>query len=151
MDNDKAKIKIRIGEIEIEIEGNEEYVKTISGENIFDFIKKIQKLEIIEAEKIKEDKIINDKKINNYPKISAVKGPQDAVFKLFKTNWGKIPKSLNEIMDALDHNSCYYKRDAISTTLIRLTKKREIRRVGERGSYKWIRSEQSDNKEGGYI
>jgi len=64
---------------------------------------------------------------------------KEALTKLMvETGWGQKPRSLGEIMTALETNGLYYKKAAVATTLVYLVKSKILRRLGTRGNFQYV-------------
>jgi len=74
----------------------------------------------------------------SFPQIVSVQGCADALRTLMKTDWGKQPRSMKEIKNALDANALYFSKGILSGTLTAMTKRGELRRVKEEGRWKYL-------------
>ena len=72
------------------------------------------------------------------PVIPSVQGCSDAIRVLIRTNWGRQPRSMNEIKKALKANALYFSKGTLSGTLTAMTKRGELRRVKENGKWKYL-------------
>ncbi len=72
----------------------------------------------------------------NVPEIPSMLGCTDAVRTLMEKDWGKTPRTMMHIKSALEVNQLFFSKQALSATLITLTKRGDIRRVKEEG--KWM-------------
>jgi len=146
MSENKTRIKIRIGSFEFEIEGKEDYINTIIGDDITEFIEKIKpfitEYLITPAVESKKDDQIQDLTDSvtdtEVPQITDAKGLIDGIRKLFSTNCGKTPHSISEINTILELNALHYEITTIGSTLTKMIKQGEIRRIGSKGNYQYI-------------
>jgi hypothetical protein len=70
------------------------------------------------------------------PEIVA-QGCSEATRMLMETEWGKRPRSMNEIKKALETNALYFSKGTLSGTLTAMVKKGELHRVKEDGRWKY--------------
>ena len=131
------KFSLRIGDFEIQLEGSEQYINSIIGENIFDFIDSIQTSDLLDSE-MPEETTTDITDLSTPPKISKVTGLNDALKKLFDTDWGKTPRSLPEIKKVLELNGIFYESNDIASRLVKLLRTGEIRRIGQRRKYRYV-------------
>jgi len=77
------------------------------------------------------------------PDLKVEKGDSlaDVILKMFETSWGRKPRRLSEIMDALSSYGLIYPKSSVAVALLRLAKGGEIRRFKEGGEYVYIRRE----------
>lgn len=73
------------------------------------------------------------------PVIPAVTGCVDAIRELMQTNWATKPRTMNEIMKALEANGLYFSKGTLSGTLTSMARKGELRRVKINGRWKYFR------------
>jgi hypothetical protein len=71
------------------------------------------------------------------PEISSERGCVATIRTILKADWGKQPRSMNEIKKVLDSNALYFSKGTLSGALARMTKQRELRRVKEEGRWKY--------------
>ena len=87
------------------------------------------------AGEIREISEINSQSV---PEIPSVQGCTDAIRVLLETDWGKHPRSMNEIKRALEANALYFSKGTLSGTLTAMTKRGILRRVKEDGRWKYL-------------
>ena len=73
------------------------------------------------------------------PVIPAVTGCVDAIRELMQTNWATKPRTMNEIMKALEANGLYFSKGTLSGTLTSMARKGELQRVKINGRWKYFR------------
>ncbi|MGC9189137.1 MAG: hypothetical protein ACP5GG_00190, partial [Conexivisphaera sp.] len=56
-------------------------------------------------------------------------------------SWGRRPRRLSEVMDALSSFGLIYPKSSVAVALLRLAKEGEIRRFKEGGEYVYIERE----------
>jgi hypothetical protein len=109
------------------------------GEPIFKFIKGFQKAIGELPPPTSEAPEVPEESATEFPpQLGKVGAMSDAISALFKKDWGKKPRSLEEVMNVLEVNGLYYKKAAVATQLVRMMRKKEVRRFGARGSYKYV-------------
>lgn len=142
-----TRISVRLGELEVSLEGTQENVESLMGEKLFTFIQALQEAgggisePIVEIEK-KESKTTEEGPPTEYPPpLGKPATLGDALTKLMvETGWGNKPRSLGEIRTALQTNALYYDKAAVATALVNLVKKGVLRRLGSRGDFSYVRA-----------
>ena len=113
--------RVKIGQREIEISGTrEEVMKAI--EELPQLMETVSKA--FESTKNKE---IAQTGGSVYPSISA-SSCSEAVLQLLASDWGKQPRSLPELGEALKANAVYYPSTTVSGVLAWLVRKNKIKR-----------------------
>jgi len=72
------------------------------------------------------------------PVIPSVAGCSEAIRLLMETDWGRKPRSMNEIKQALEANAFYFSKGTLSGTLTTMVKKGKLKRVKEDGRWKYF-------------
>jgi len=106
---------------------------------------------IIEAETLQElDNVLKElisigeiqgisrKNNQGFPEMPSVRGCADAIRTLLETDWGKQPRSMNEIKKALETNALHFSKGTLSGSLTTMTKRGDIRRVKKDGRWKYL-------------
>ena len=77
------------------------------------------------------------------PDVKVEKGDSlaDVIKKMFNSSWGRRPRRLSEVMDALSSFGLIYPKSSVAVALLRLAKEGEIRRFKEGGEYVYIERE----------
>ncbi|MGC9177415.1 MAG: hypothetical protein ACP5G6_03215 [Conexivisphaera sp.] len=77
------------------------------------------------------------------PDVKVEKGDSlaDVIKKMFDSSWGRRPRRLSEVMDALSSFGLIYPKSSVAVALLRLAKEGEIRRFKEGGEYVYIERE----------
>ncbi len=113
--------RVKMGQREIEISGTrEEVMKAI--EELPQLMETVSKA--FESTKNKET---TQTVSSVYPSISA-SGCSEAVLQLLASDWGKQPRSLPELGEALKANAVYYPSTTVSGVLAWLVRKNKIKR-----------------------
>ncbi len=113
--------RVKMGQREIEISGTrEEVMKAI--EELPQIMETVSKA--FDSTKNKETAQTES---SVYPSIS-VSGCSEAVLQLLASDWGKQPRSLPELGEALKANAVYYPSTTVSGVLSWLVRKNKIKR-----------------------
>lgn len=142
MVENRLTVRIKLGECEVEVSGlREEVLSTL--DDLSDIVSKVSKAF---TEAPIPSKIIVGAKAPvqvptakvELPSIKAPSGVTDAILKLLSTDWGRTPRTLKELMDAMEANAAYYSIGSISGTLTRLTKEGTVRRLKRDQEYAYV-------------
>ena len=72
-------------------------------------------------------------------KIEKVDSMSDIVVKMFKNSWGRQPRKLSDVRQALDTYGLSYPKQSVAVTLLRLAKNGKLRRYkGSDGDFLYI-------------
>jgi len=138
-ESNRSRVVVRIGDAQIELEGEHSNVKSLMGEPLFRFIRGFQEVIGELPTTPAETPEVVEKAAKEFPpQLGKVDTMSNALSALFKKDWGKKPRSLEEIMNVLEVNGLYYKKSAVATQLVRMMRNKEVRRFGTRGSYKYV-------------
>lgn len=142
VEDEHSRLSVRIGEFQVEIEGTHSNVASLMGQPLYDFIGQLQKLisEILPAE-VSPNKVGSEEKPpSEYPPtLGKPSSLGDALKKLMvEKGWGRKPRTLSDIMTALETNGLYYEKAAVATTLVTLVKSGTLRRLGSRGNFQYV-------------
>jgi hypothetical protein len=72
------------------------------------------------------------------PSISGTTSCREAIAKLFASEWGRKPKGLREIIDAMKLNAVYYSDQNVAVELQRMTKLGLLRRLKDGKAFKYV-------------
>ena len=108
------------------------------GNPLYKFIKELQS--VVGELPSEEVKAIEEAPPAEYPPpLGKPATLTEALTKLMvETGWGSKPRTLGEIMTALETSAIYYKKAAVATVLVQLVKKNILRRLGTRGSFTYV-------------
>ena len=67
-------------------------------------------------------------KVLDYPKITRTNQCGEAVISLLSTDWGKTPRTIGELREAMEANAIFFPKTTLSGVLVWLVKKGELRR-----------------------
>lgn len=113
-------LRVKLGQKEIELSGTrEEVMKAI--EELPQILETVSKA--FESTKTEKE----NKPVSDYPQVSA-SGCSEAVIQLLSSNWGRQPRSLPELGEALKANAVYYPSTTMSGVLAWLVRKNKIKR-----------------------
>lgn len=73
-----------------------------------------------------------------FPEVPPGLGCSDAIGTLLQTNWGKQPRSMAEIKEALEANALYFSKGTLSGTLTLMTKGGRLRRFKKDGHWVYV-------------
>ena len=118
-------LKIRIGEHEVEIGGTREDVMATLDDldAIVDRVSEAFKKESASG-KVKQKKNGGVE----YPKITHTTQCSEAIVTLLSTEWGKTPRTIGELREAMEANAIFFPKSTISGVLSWLIKKGSLRR-----------------------
>jgi hypothetical protein len=118
-------IKIRIGDYEVEIGGTKEEVM----ETLNDLDAIIDKVSLAFKEKAVSGKVKKKKNGDvEYPNIPHTTQCSEAIVSLLETEWGKTPRTIGELREAMEANAVFFPKSTISGVLSWQIKKGSLRR-----------------------
>lgn len=77
---------------------------------------------------------------SDIPVIKPTKSSIENIALLFNTPWGRSPRTVAEVVKALEVNAVYERAEAVSTYLVRLVKKGVLRRIQREGKWAYVRT-----------
>lgn len=135
----RSRVVVRIGEAQVELEGEHSNIKELMGKLLFEFIEGFRKSIGELPTSIVVTPEVEEKPAKEFPpQLGKVGTMAEALTELFKKPWGRKPRKLEDIMNVLEINGLYYKKSAVSTQLVHMMRKQEIRRFGTRRSYQYV-------------
>lgn len=135
---ERIRVKIRIGQREIEIEASSGDLD--SSLSLLD--KVLSKLGPPERE-VRLEAIpsaavpLSASGVESPPPLTESKLP-DALMQLLGSAWGSSPRTLREIAEALELNAKHYALPTIATALVRLTRSGRVRRLKKGDVYSYV-------------
>jgi len=129
MDRSTFRLRVRIGDMEVEMGGErEEVLSTL--EDLSGIISKVSK-----AFRMKEsrdnpgalERGIREVR-GDYPRIPWTSRCSEAVVSLLSTEWGKTPRTLSELREAMEANAIFFPKTTLSGVLVWLVKRGRLRR-----------------------
>ena len=145
----RIKIKVKIGENEIEIDGTISDIQE-SLELVPEIINKLANKELTQEKMNNEEGILSieekqssnlESKPSQYPKIIIEKNDSLSViiFKMFEDEWGTNPRKLNQVKEALEARGLIYPRQSVAVSLLRLAQSGKLRRFkGKNGEFVYV-------------
>jgi len=140
------KVRVKIGDNEVEISGNQAEVMNTLG-NVSEIVRKV-------AEAFGEVQTHSDSpaptersqenisvRIEEFPSLSLDPGIvcPEAIVKLLATDWGrKQPRALGELLEAMKVNAIHYPEGTVKGRLTDLTKRGALRRIKAERGYGYI-------------
>ena len=122
-------LRIKIGEIEVELSGQKKEVLDTLNE-IDEIVTKINTA--FNGKKTKKHvKTVEAKDLVsplNFPKIGRTTQCGEAVQALLSSDWGKTPRALGELREAMEANAIFFPKTTLSGVLVWLVKKGQLRR-----------------------
>jgi hypothetical protein len=136
------RLSVRIGDFQVDLEGTQENIKELIGKKtLFEYIKELQKtsgnISIVSPATVEFAPEVPSEE-EEVPPLGRPSSTIEALSKLFKTDWGRKPRPLAEIMKALEANGLYYKKPVVAKALVDLIKKQQLRRLGAKGSFLYV-------------
>lgn len=118
-------IKIRIGDHEVEIGGTKKDVMEV----LDDLDSIVNKVSLAFKEKAAIGKVKHKKNGDvEYPKIAHTTQCSEAIVTLLGIEWGKTPRTIGELREAMEANAIFFPKSTISGVLSWLIKKGSLRR-----------------------
>jgi hypothetical protein len=125
-------LKIRIGEMEVELNG----IKSDVLETINDLPQIFNKVnDAFHGEnsiKPKQKKQAESFEQEQFPQISRTTQCSEAVTSLLGVEWGKTPRTISELREAMEANAIFFPKTTLSGVLVWLVKKGIIRRYKDK-------------------
>lgn len=122
-------MRVRIGEMEVEMGGNrDEVISTLDDLN--GILEKVSLAFNIEKRDKDENPVQTKKQLTvaMFPRISRTTQCGEAVVSLLSTDWGKNPRTISELREAMEANAVFFPKTTLSGVLVWLVKKGKIRR-----------------------
>jgi hypothetical protein len=116
-------------EVRLSIKGNEIELKGRS-EDVRDFLNILLPI-IQESQGKRGEESVEGDKADELPSIQvSEKEPvSEIILKLFSTSWAKKPRSLSEIIEALNNLGLYFQKSTVAVNLKRLVQRGKLRRL----------------------
>jgi hypothetical protein len=122
-------LKIKIGEMEVELDGKKQEVLS----TLDDLKEIVDKVTIaFNSDPRAEVKLMEKTRPLNYPKIPLTNQCGEAVVSLLSTDWGKIPRAIGDLREAMEANAVFFPNTTLSGVLLWLVKKGQLRRWKDR-------------------
>ncbi|MBN1682207.1 hypothetical protein JW865_01475 [Candidatus Bathyarchaeota archaeon] len=132
MSNQPFHLKIRIGDTEVELSGiKSDVLETINDLPII--LNKINDAFHGESNiKSKQKKQVTNIEPTQYPQIPRTTQCSEAVTSLLAVEWGKTPRTISELREAMEANAIFFPKTTLSGVLVWLVKKGTLRRYKDK-------------------
>jgi hypothetical protein len=130
MDDQPIRIKLKIGEVEVEIECKKEEVKSV-----VDTI-----LESIQERQEKLTNLISKPTLRHLPKRKTCKG---IILDLWNEGWFSTIRLLGEICEELEKRGYHFDRTAVAHSLLDLVREGYLKRIGTARNFRYIQNNPS--------
>lgn len=123
-------LKVKIGEMEVELDGEKQEVLSTL-EELKEIVDKVTiafdgsprpEARLVEPVTAEEDESLK------YPKIPRTDQCSKAVVSLLSTDWGKTPRAIGELGEMMEANAVFFPKTTLSGVLVWLVKKGQLRR-----------------------
>jgi len=123
------RLKIRIGDMEVELGGErKEVLETLEDlDLIIDKVSKAFKAELSTAKR-PQKKGKEESQVKKLPTINRTSQCSEAVESLLTTEWGKTPRRIGELREAMEANAIFFPKTTLSGVLVWMVKKGTLRR-----------------------
>ncbi|MGD2142081.1 MAG: hypothetical protein PVH79_01220 [Candidatus Bathyarchaeota archaeon] len=127
MDEPQFHLRIKFGDVEVELGGKREDVYSTL-DDLDEIVEKIGSIFDVEGSLHDESEDGEGTSIIDYPKINRTSKCSDAVVSLLATDWGKTPRTISELREGMEANAIFFPKTTLSGVLVWLVKKGRIRR-----------------------
>ena len=129
MERPPFRLRVRIGDMEVELGGEKsEVLSTL--DDLDEIVGKVSvafneenRKKTAKAKKPKEEMTPLD-----YPKVERTNQCGEAVTSLLSMDWGKTPRTIGELREAMEANAIFFPKTTLSGVLVWLVKKGQLRR-----------------------
>ena len=123
------RLKVRIGDMEVELGGErEEVLETLDDlDLIIDKVSKAFNADLATAKR-PQKKVEEESQVKEFPTINRTSQCSEAVEGLLATEWGKTPRALGELREAMEANAIFFPKTTLSGVLVWMVKKGTLRR-----------------------
>jgi hypothetical protein len=123
-------LKVRIGDMEVELGGDKDEVLSTLDElsSIVGKVTNAFEVESLVTPGTLEQTEVEAASMLDYPKISRTSKCGDAVVALLTEEWGNSPRTISELREAMEANAIFFPKTTLSGVLVWLVKKGRVRR-----------------------
>ena len=123
------RLKVRIGDMEVELGGKrEEVLETLEDlDLIVDRVSNAFNAELLSG-KHAQKKEEKESKVKKFPTIERTSQCSEAVESLLATEWGNTPRAIGELREAMEANAIFFPKTTLSGVLVWMVKKGTLRR-----------------------
>lgn len=123
------RLRVRIGEMEVELGGErEEVISTL--DDLSGIVEKVSEAFNVgtpsKSRKVEQSKA--QPQPTMFPRIPRTTQCGEAVVSLLTTDWGRTPRAISELREAMEANAVFFPKTTLSGVLVWLVKKGKIRR-----------------------
>lgn len=126
-------LKVRIGDVEVELGGDKGEVLSALDE-LPSIVEKVsasfQVESVVHKQRLKKQQ--ENIKSDALPQIPRTTQCSEAVTSLLTNNWGKTPRTISELREAMDANAVFFPKTTLSGVLVWLVKKGTVRRYKDK-------------------
>lgn len=147
MSRPSFRLRVRIGEMEVELGGaREEVISTLDDlDGIVERVSEAFKVETKTQPHRKARTKVQSQPLG-FPRIPLTTQCGEAVTALLSTEWGKTPRAISELREAMEANAIFFPKTTLSGVLVWLVKKGKIRRWRDkRRGYLYVINEREGN------
>ncbi len=138
------RLKVRIGDMEVELGGErEEVLETL--EDLDLIIDKVSKAFNAETHMTKrpQKKGKEESQVKKLPTINRTSQCSEAVESMLTTEWGKTPRRIGELREAMEANAIFFPKTTLSGVLVWMVKKGTLRRwKDKKRGYQYVLNKQ---------
>ena len=138
-------LRVRIGEMEVELGGDrEEVISTL--DDLDGIIEKVSDAFSVTNEPSPTQSGDSEAQTSTsmFPRIQRTTQCGEAVVSLLTTEWGKNPRTIAELREAMEANAVFFPKTTLSGVLVWLVKKGKIRRwKDKKRGYLYVLSEEA--------
>ena len=122
-------LRVRIGEMEVELGGaKDEVLSTIDDlDGIIEKVSEAFKVEARDSSRKAERSKAQPPSIM-FPRIPRTTQCGEAIVSLLSTGWGRTPRTISALREAMEANAIFFPKTTLSGVLVWLVKKGKIRR-----------------------
>ena len=137
------RLKVRIGDMEVELGGErEEVLETLEDlDLIIDKVSKAFNAELPTAKR--PQKKGKESQVKKFPTINRTSQCSEAVESLLATEWGKTPRRIGELREGMEANAIFFPKTTLSGVLVWMVKKGTLRRwKDKKRGYQYVLNKQ---------
>jgi hypothetical protein len=138
------RLKVRIGDMEVELGGaREDVLETLEDlDLIVDKVSNAFNAEL-PAGKRAQKKEEKESPVKKFPTIDRTSQCSEAVESLLATEWGKKPRAIGELREAMEANAIFFPKTTLSGVLVWMVKKGTLRRwKDKKRGYQYVLNKQ---------
>ena len=126
MSEPSFRLKVRIGNVEVELGGErEEVLATLDDLDLI--VDKVSRA-FAEQPRVKAPRAEPQASIEKFPNIQRTSQCSEAVQGLLESDWGKTPRMIGELRRAMEANAIFFPKTTLSGVLVWMVKKGSLRR-----------------------